>query len=640
MTHFMMNNFVIVCIIFTLFKNISAYKSNNFTLRKILGHRGGNSSESYTGSDNTSTVTSKTEITISADQSYNADYYCTVLSDIPCHIAIQKAICDLKGLEVGEFCGLSVSTANNPDFNLNYESNGGTVKFLSGTFVLNQNFVIYSNIILDGRGIDQTILKLVDDAESFYRVPDDCDGGRAGFIRSTIPSKNMIIRQMTLDGNRKNQRCEYSCPYDPDQDKYEYGRYGLFMEAITDSLVEYVKIKSFQGYGFDPHGIGGTFEFTERLTITNCVSEDNGWDGFTLDKLKNSIFTHNIAVDNGRHGINIVTGTRKTVISQNQVIGNGHFYFDKYGNAGAGCGITVQNNQAYRTSEILITDNFIEESKKEGICINNGHAISVINNHIYKADKCISISDQSSNGQGTKNSIFSNNICDNSNGIKIKKNSVNNIISNNMVIVKFKSSSVGIQIENSLFTLNQIKNNLFVNTQNNYEFITTILQDPEKVVYTLVSDREFNVKKIEAGKDTMKTFNAGDLETLDVSVLVNTANNHILSDSSVLMIIELTNVKYYPTIFEYSDSSSDRFGIRFDIPFPETLEWEVPQWKVGLNMIKYELNTTDFFEKTTATFDWTNIERLQISRSLPQEESLNDIINFELIQIGRTSGFI
>ena len=628
---------------------------------------------------------SKQVLTVAVDRTHGrADLYCSRYSS--CDVAIQVAICKLKGLPHGELCGLEASMDNHPDLIPEVEERGGVVKLYPGVYSMKKNIVQYSNIVLEGEGMDHTILKLEDNAGSFY-VSDwqQCKGGKSGLIRATKPSKNMILRGLTLDGNRHNQHLTHPCP-DGKHDAYTYGKFGYFVEAVTDMLVEYVKVKSFFGYGFDPHGIGETFQFTERLTITHCVAEDNGWDGFTLDKLKNSVFTHNLAQHNGRHGINIVTGTRRLIVSHNQVIGNGNFYVPEFEkdlgcgieitkeDYGDGCGIKVQNNQGYRTSEITITNNFIEASDKEGICLNNVHSVIVSNNQVFKSYKCISMTDQYRNGQGVTETIITNNICDNSGGVKIAGLSHDNIFRDNNIRVKYKSQAIAFQVAHNIADKNQLnlEQNYYMNVKpENREVLFTDNDSPNQCtrVIGLVTDREIQIKSTSTG--VMKQFDYDDeeLENKDLSLLLDynltftelktdysedTANlpeeKLPFGDATIMFIVDITNLDYIPTRAvlqsskDLSGKGSKRFGIDFQIeaPITGTDEDKVRKWKLGLNMIKHKIVASEYFLKSGEEFSTETVQQLdtlKVYRSNPSGVSLEDNISFELIQIGKTNGF-
>lgn len=578
-------------------------------------------------------------ITIATDDTQGADYHCGDPTT-KCNEIIQEAICSLKDIPVGNKCGLETPSLKNPDFQSIYNDMGGTIIFFSGTFELHKNFIVYSNIILKGQGIDKTILRLKDNAESFYRVSETCDGGRSGFIRATTPSNHIVIRDLTIDGNRYGQTNEeYVCP-ENGRFRYKYGRYGLFVEGVEDILVDSLKVIRFQGYGFDPHGIGGTYIFTKRMTITNCIAEDNRWDGFTLDKMLNSVVSHNIALNNGRHGFNVVTGTRKLTLSNNVAINNGFSYENYYGKTGSGCGIMVQNNQGYRTRGLTITNNVISGSKKEGLCINNAAFAIVSGNVFYNGTRCISASHQSGNGQGTRASIFANNMCNNDNGINIKNGVINNIFKNNNIKVKYKTYSVGIRAYDTPFYQNIVEENLYYNTKIDVKIVPNVPVVDYKTVHTVISDKKKFVSEINAYADNFVDFGSSLIEISDFSDIVSDDTGLLEDDVYLLMITELSDDDYYPTEIEISDITG-KYGFRFDIPFPGTeLEDDdiTPEWSLGLNRVKYHIQVSDYFEDDGANVDWTNMNTVKIKWNMPDPLNTKDFIDFELIQVGRFAG--
>ena len=115
-----------------------------------------------------------------------------------------------------------------------------------------------------------------------------------------------------------------------------------------------------------------------------------------------------------------------------------------------------------------------------------------------------------------------------------------------------------------------------------------------------------------------------------------------------MMIVDLTNLDYYPTHVQLTSSSdlsgkgAKRFGIEFDIdpPITGSDEGKVLKWKLGLNMIKHKIAASDYYIKSGETFDASELDTLKVSRSNPSGESLEDYISFELIQIGRSNGFL
>lgn len=253
-----------------------------------------------------------------------------------------------------------------------------TVHLRSGTYYLSTNLFLKENIHLTGDGIDKTILKLEDFAPSFIVGT----RRKSGLLRASFKN-NITVSNLTLDGNKNNQYTD---------ENHSYGRFGLFTEACDDVLFDYVKIINFQGYGFDPHGKkGDEYFWANNLTITNCIAENNTWDGFALDQTFNIEVDNCTAINNGRHGFNIITGSKYVVVKNSIAIDNG--YYDPYG--GSGCGIMIQNNHYLNTSYVSLENNYLENSKKAGICLNDVSNVYASENKIVKSCTCFELIDSS-----------------------------------------------------------------------------------------------------------------------------------------------------------------------------------------------------------------------------------------------------
>lgn len=290
---------------------------------------------------------------------------------------------------------------------------GGKVQIQAGEYILSKNFAVHSDTHLQGAGMDSTILKLKNRADP-WRVG---RSSAAGFLRAVYKiynrCENIRISDLTLDGNKVNQNT--------DADSL-YGRYGLFTEACDNFSIDSVKIRNWQGYGFDPHGWksapGGPI-YGKVLTITNCIAHDNDWDGFTLDQTDGMTVQNCFAYDNGRHGFNVVTGSRNVVIENVRTFRNGHYYYT----GASGCGVTIQNNQNYGTNTVTLRNSLIEGDKKAGVCTNDVHTIVVDNNNIKTVRECVRLED-------TTDVRVRNNVCNNTNIIR-QINVINLTQSNN-----------------------------------------------------------------------------------------------------------------------------------------------------------------------------------------------------------------
>jgi parallel beta-helix repeat protein len=249
--------------------------------------------------------------------------------------------------------------------------NGGIVYIDNGLYSISKNLLMGSNTYLRGAGLQKTIIKLQDKAAPWW----DATGKNAGMIRADFV-KNVKLSDITFDGNKANQL----------QDMYSsYGRFGIFMEACVNVTYDKVRVQNFQGYGFDPHGYKPTMTWTDGMTITDCISHNNDWDGFTIDQSMNVIMKNNVATKNGRHGYNIVSGSKNLILDSNYAENNG---FD-YKGEGSGCGIAIQNNFEFGTQHITVSNNTVYFSDRAGICLNGVEDVIVSNNYVIISKACI-----------------------------------------------------------------------------------------------------------------------------------------------------------------------------------------------------------------------------------------------------------
>lgn len=247
---------------------------------------------------------------------------------------------------------------------------GGTVWLSDGLFVLSKNVAINGNdITIRGIEREKTVLRLKDGAAKF---------SKAGFIRS-IDTQNISIRDMTLDGNRAKQSTSSDT---------NYGRYGVFTETCNNTVFDNLKVINWYGYGIDPHGEGGVYNPGYNCKVTNCWVENNGFDGITIDKTEGTLVAGNTVVNNGRHGINVVTGSKNTNVISNIVINNGWSYL---GSRGIGCGVMYQNNQGFDTRDGFVSSNLLRNSSRAGICLTDVENIRISTNTIENTALCMRV---------------------------------------------------------------------------------------------------------------------------------------------------------------------------------------------------------------------------------------------------------
>jgi hypothetical protein len=259
-------------------------------------------------------------------------------------------------------------------FDLIKKNGGGTLYIQEGVYEIDWYVEFGSNLKITGAGIDKTVIKLRDMARSFKQGTTT----RSGILRGRN-CRDVIISNLTIDGNKYNQRNDNDGFLD-----YYYGRYGLYIEACNNTWFDFVKVTKCQGYGFDPHGAKKKGIWGVNNTISNCISELNGIDGFTLDQSYNFYIFNNVARLNARHGFNIVTGAKGVQMYNNLAYANGYFVTNS-----SGCGFMVQNNQNLGTGDVVLINNTAEWSKKAGFCFNDVFGIVMKNNTANYTCTCI-----------------------------------------------------------------------------------------------------------------------------------------------------------------------------------------------------------------------------------------------------------
>lgn len=243
---------------------------------------------------------------------------------------------------------------------------GGTLRIEAGVYLLTSYIEVGANTSMIGAGMNETVLRLVDNAAPWWK--EGTGFKRSGFVRA-LRQDNLMFAHITLDGNRVNQK----------NDTYSsYGRYGFYTEACDNVFVDSLAVINFQGYGFDPHGVKESLEYSRNLTIVNSYSANNAWDGFTIDQSIEVLLRNNTSVNNGRHGYNIVTGTKNITLVNNTASGNGFWYYT----GSRGCGMMIQNNLDYDTRGVAIIGNSIVNSNDAGVCMNEVDDLVVNNNYV------------------------------------------------------------------------------------------------------------------------------------------------------------------------------------------------------------------------------------------------------------------
>lgn len=275
------------------------------------------------------------------------------------------------------------------------------------------NIYLFDQTVLKGEGrvgARRTELRLVDNAcalngtSGIFRVKKDHLDGLSKRVFNTT------VEDIVINGNRDNQLLidpsQHTCAngYVPKQDDEK--KYGFYAEG-ENIVVNRVTAMNCNGYGFDPHEhediVGST------VSIQNSYSTGNFLDGFTLDAIHQVVVAHNVAVDNDRHGFNIVTGTSDITVCNNVVARNGLTVNPLTGGSN-GSGIQVQSGSDPEVpvpKELRIWNNSIVGNYSSGIELRATDSSELRENYV------------AGNGgsglrlRGAKNNVVADNITDN-----------------------------------------------------------------------------------------------------------------------------------------------------------------------------------------------------------------------------------
>lgn len=290
--------------------------------------------------------------------------------------------------------------------------NGGRLFLEEKEYTVDKNVIIYGNTTVIGKGMNKTIIKLADFAPPFKVGV----WQRAGLIRAIFDDEggcdNIVIVNLTIDGNKEKQHTDYD---------HQYGRYGLYTEACKNVLFDGVEIHSMQGYGFDPHGKKPS-DYGFDLVIKNSIAHHNDWDGFTLDQTINIVVDNCTSYYNGRHGFNIVTGSKNTTLSNVYTYNNGFYYYMMT----KGCGIAMQDNLEYGTMNMTVQNAYLFNDYRAGVCTNGAiKHLTLTNITIDNFDRCIHLAPNGSDVSIT------NVECENANRFMMSNNFTNIYTFNN-----------------------------------------------------------------------------------------------------------------------------------------------------------------------------------------------------------------
>ena len=300
------------------------------------------------------------------------------------------------------------------------DAGGGHVLLSAGTYIITGGdkasdgaLRIHSNTEISGAGMGETVLKLQDGWETKI----------TGLIRTPVneSTENVIIRDLTLDGNRDNTTA--------DVDGIMTGVLPGDTERHDNNiLIERVEIHDVSRIAFNPH------EQTHNLTIRDSVAHHNSWDGFVADYVVNGVYEGNVAYANDRHGFNVVTHTNNFVLKDNVSYDNGENGIVLQRGSGS---TTIEGWEDMLNHDILVIGNLVHDNGKNGILLKQVQDNQVIGNTIYgNGDDGIQL-------EGAfGNTISGNTIDSNTHGIEIRNyggsipgpdTSYDNIVTDNVI---------------------------------------------------------------------------------------------------------------------------------------------------------------------------------------------------------------
>lgn len=608
---------------------------------------------------------------------------------------IQRAICELKGLptyydtnNTDKSCGYQSS---NPDIDPEVMKRGGTIQLLPGEYYFTGQLHVYSNIIIEGAGMDLTTIKLCTNSTEFD------NSGIIRFASNKVSStgehpvvvRNLVIKDLTIDGQKDGDIFDASNPL-------HKGRYGFYTLYATNIYISRVRIINCQGYGFDPHGVPGEDLPTSYMTIENCYAENNNLDGFTIDKSLNVIINNCYSIGNARHGFELTTGTAEIQFTNNHAINNGHYYWSVGDNKHVpGCGIRAQdqfNNGARWGSKLAIfSNNIIADSADYGFCISEMKEVLVTSNIITRSGTgCIRLMDSDESYIGVDDSIISNNICiRNNRGIVIQQSHRNAIVGNS-ISNNNPEDQWGLMFEDS--NNNVVRSNVLINSKgidldnsegNDVEYTLDEASSPSNnfgnCCYWVSCDFQtqsqcvgngggwlgnnpcnnischsippdippplniMSVKTIKLeeanGYRIIKTFKNDDLLETNIEYFGFVAFSQLIPGTAIRAVFELEDVDFHPERFEYtSDETNNDLGIIFDISTDDLIGNN--EWVVGFNTMEHVLLNEDYVADS-GVINYGNMNRLQLywTENADTDPPPNISITIHEIEIGNPLDF-
>lgn len=133
--------------------------------------------------------------------------------------------------------------------------------------------------------------------------------------------------------------------------------------------------------------------------MEDCFASGNGKDGFTIDQYFFVSMLNSVAIDNDRHGINVVSGSRFVLVKGNRIVRNRF------------CSLVAQNNE-FGTGAVLFKGNYAKDYRLAAVCLRGVFDVDVVENMMHTTRNARSTAFYLHNSRGSKivhNAYISNN---------------------------------------------------------------------------------------------------------------------------------------------------------------------------------------------------------------------------------------
>lgn len=210
---------------------------------------------------------------------------------------------------------------------------GGVVRVKSGTHIVTSTLLPISNTIVQGDGIGATVIKIKDHLTA---------GTVASISVMQTTGDNIIVKDLTIDGNRQNQSWIPAGS----------ANYGLAVSS-TNTVVQNCEFKNVTGNGT------GVPSLSKNITFDHIFSHDNGKKGLHSGTVENIVITNSVFHDNEiDSGIGLHQGMKKATITNNTSYNNGTY------------GIHLGDSQGKPSYDLIVTGNKTYHNTICGIYLN------------------------------------------------------------------------------------------------------------------------------------------------------------------------------------------------------------------------------------------------------------------------------